>query len=152
MEDKIQHIQNQIDLWIRKWDNALFDYRLGVVRFQKNGSINRVNVFNPPQTQKQIQKILQLPAKDDENLIQVIFESTQRLKLRRNVKTHFILITDEPGDPKHPIEGTIALLAEIPVVVSVWGTLDNFQKQVASQTGGVFVPIPNAHSRNTIYQ
>ena len=152
MEDKIQDIQKQIDLWIRKWDNALIDYRLGVVRFQKNGSINRVNVFNPPQTRKQIQKILQLPAKDDENLIQVIFESTQRLKLRRNVKTHFIFITDEPGDPKHPIEGTIALLAEIPVVVSVWGTRDNFQKQVASQTGGVFVPIPNAHSRNTIYQ
>lgn len=152
MEDKMQHIQRQIDLWIRKWDNALIDYRLGVVRFQKNGSINRVNVFNPPQTQNQVQKILQLPAKDDENLIQVIVESTQRLKLRPNVKTHFILITDEPGDPKHPIEGTIALLAEIPVVVSVFGALDAFQKQVASQTGGIFVTIPNAHSRNTLYQ
>ena len=35
MEDKIQQIQRQIDLWIRKWDNALIDYRLGVVRFQK---------------------------------------------------------------------------------------------------------------------
>ena len=152
MEDKIQHIQKQIDLWIRKWDNALIDYQLGVVRFQKNGSINRVNVFNPPQTQEQLHKILNLPPKDDENLIQVIVESTQRLKLRRNVKTHFILITDEPGDPKHPIEGTIALLAEIPVVVSVLGALDAFQKQVALQTGGVFVTIPNAHSRNTLYQ
>ena len=115
MEDKIQHIQRQIDLWIRKWDNALIDYRLGVVRFQKNGSINKINVFNPPQTQKHLHKILNLPPKDDENLLQVIVEGTRRLKLRPDAKTHLILITDEPGDPKHPIEGTIALLVEIPV-------------------------------------
>ncbi|MDE0084744.1 MAG: VWA domain-containing protein [Candidatus Poribacteria bacterium] len=151
MENRMQYITEQIDLWIRDWDNAMIDYRIGVVRFRASGTVNMVNVYNPPQTTKQIHKILALPLKDDENLFHAIVEGIKRTKTRANAKTHFILITDEPGNPKQPIAGTISLLKEKPVVVSVIGTIDTFQQQVAQQTGGIWVAMPNAHKVNKTY-
>ncbi len=148
MKDKILDLSQQINVWIRNWDNALIDYRLGVVRFYRTGNTNRINVFKPHQTQAGLHKIFQLPCRDDEHLLQAVADGVRRLKLRRNVKTHFILITDEPGDPQYPIAGTIGLLKELPVVVSVIGAADAFQQQVALQTGGVFVALPNAYTQN----
>lgn len=145
MENKKPQLTQRIDLWLRDWDNALIDYRVGVVRFRASGGINMVNVFNPPQTQKQLHKILQLPCRDNENLLQAVVDSTRRLKRRPNAKTHLILITDEPGNPKDPIAGTIKLLKEMSVVVHVIGTSDTFQQQVAQQTGGIWVAMPNGH-------
>ena len=152
MTDKMPYLKKQIDLWIRNWDHAIIDYRIGVVRFRAEQSVNIVNVFKPPQTQAQIHKILQLPCQEDENLLHAVVEGQRRLKQRPNVKTHFILMTDEPGNPKAPIAGTIGLLKEPPVVVSVIGASDPFQKQVASQTGGVYVRMPNALTRRTPYE
>ena len=149
MEDKVPYITQQIDLWIRNWDHAIIDYRIGVVRFRAEQSVNMVTVFKPPQTQEQIHKILRLPCEDDENLLHAVVEGERRLQRRPNVKTHFILITDEPGNPKAPIAGTIGLLKELPVVVSVIGASDPFQQQVASATGGVYVRMPNALTRST---
>ena len=148
MENLIPYVKEQVDLWIRDWENAMIDYRIGVVRFRAKQSVNMVNVFKPPQTQKQIHSILRLPCQENENLHEAVLESIRRLKLRQNVKTHFIFITDEPGNPKQPITGTIGLLKELPVTVSVIGTADTFQHSVAQQTGGVFVKMPNAHPRN----
>lgn len=152
MTDKMPYLKKQIDLWIRNWDHAIIDYRIGIVRFRAKQSVNIVNVFKPPQTQEQIHKILRLPCQDDENLLHAVVEGERRLKRRPNVKTHFILITDEPGDPKAPIAGTIGLLGDIPVVVSVIGASDPFQQQVASQTGGVYVRMPNAYTHRTHYE
>ena len=109
-----------------------------------------VSVYKPPQNQEKIHSILKLPYSDDENLLQAIVDGIQSIEQRPNVKTHFILITDEPGNPKQHYQGTIGLLKELPVVVSVIGTLDNFQQQVASQTGGVFVHIPNGHKKRRL--
>ena len=149
MEDKVFYIKEQIDLWIHNWENANIDYRIGVVRFRAKQSVNMVNVFKPPQTQKKIHSILKLPYSDDENLIHAVKEAIQRLKQRPNAKTHFILITDEPGDPKYPVTGIIGLLKDLPVTVSVIGAADTFQLSVASQTGGVYVKMPNAHKHNS---
>lgn len=151
MEDNMTFLQENIDLWIRNWDNARIDYRIGVVRFRASSSMNIINVFNPPQTQKQIHAILQLPPADDENLIHAFVEGSKRLEIRPNAKTHFIVFTDEPGNPKYPFTGTIELLKEIPVVVSVIGTNDNFQQQAAWQTGGIWVAIPNAQKTQQLY-
>lgn len=152
MEDNVTYIKDQIDMWIRNWDIANINYRIGVVRFRTKQSVNMVTVFKPPQTQEKIHSILKLPYSDDENLLQAITDATRRLKLRAKAKTHFIFITDEPGDPKSPMAGTINYLKDIPIVVSVIGTSDKFQQQVAAQTGGVYIHIPNGHKVNEPYR
>ena len=152
MTDKMSYLRTQIDLWIHNWNNAMIDYRIGIVRFRAERSVNIVNVFKPPQTKEQIHKILQLPCQDNENLLHAVVEGERRLQRRRNAKTHFILMTDEPCNPKAPIAGTIGLLKDLPVVVSVIGATDNFQKTVASQTGGVYVRMPNAYTHSIPYE
>ena len=147
MSDDMTYLKDTIDPWIRDWDNALIDYRLAAVRFYASGNINRVNVFQAPQTQQQIHAILELPTADDEHLLHAVVEGARRINIRENAKTYFIVFTDEPGNPKYPIAGTITLLQEIPVVVCVIGTNDTFQRQVARQTGGIWVAIPNANKR-----
>ena len=149
MENRVNYITQQIELWIRNWDNARIDYRLGVVRFRIKQSLNIVNVFKPPQTQEKLHAILRLPCSDDENLLHAVKDGIKRLTLRPNAKTHFILITDEPGNPKEHIDGTIGLLNDMSVTVHVLGATDTFQQQVAAQTGGVYVKMPNAHNINS---
>ena len=150
MEDKIPEFLNQLEIWIRDWDNALIDYQIGVVRFRKSVSLNRVNVFKPPQTLQQIRKIVELPCQEDENLLFAIADGLRRIKLRPKAQLHIILITDEPISEKQSA-GTIQLLREKHAVVSVLGTFDDFQQKVTSETGGVWVPIPMGHTKNNTY-
>ena len=150
MANKMPYLKQQIDFWLRDWDIALIDYRVGVVRFRADGTVNMVNVFKPSQTQQQIHAILQLPCQKDENLIHAVAEGTRRIKFRPNAKKHFILMTDEPVKMKSPT-GTIQFLQDIPVIVSVIGTSDTFQQRVAQQTGGIWVAMPNGHKVNKTY-
>ena len=150
MEEKLPHFLEQLDVWIRDWDNALIDYQIGVVRFQTPRAVNFVNVFNPPQTLEQIHKIAELPCQGDENLLHAINEGLRRIKLRPGAKTHLILVTDEPIRKNTSSLGMIQFLEEKQAIVSVIGTSDDFQEQVSIKTGGVWVPIPTGHTTNIV--
>ncbi|MYF55502.1 VWA domain-containing protein [Candidatus Poribacteria bacterium] len=150
MEEKVPDILDQLDIWMRDWDNALIDYQIGVVRFRKSVNLNRVNVFNPPQTLQQIRKIVELPCQEDESLLFAISDGLRRIKLRLNAQLHVILITDEPISEKASA-GTIQLLREKHAVVSVLGTIDDFQQKVTIETGGLWIPIPKGHTKNNTY-
>lgn len=154
MEEKLPHFLEQLDGWIRDWDNALIDYQIGVVRFRTHGAVNVdrdvnfVSVFNPPQTLERIHKIAELPCQDDENLLHAINEGLRRIKLRPGAKTHLILVTDEPTKKNTSSLSMIQFLEEKQAIVSVIGTLDKFQMVVAQKTGGMWVPIPAGHTTN----
>ena len=151
MGEKLPHFLKQLDFLVRDLDNALIDYQMGVVRFRSRASVNIVNVFNPPQTLKQVRKIVELPCQDDEMLLDALAEGLRRLKLRPNAQPHFILITDEPAGGAYSSLAIIQMLQQKHVLVSVVGTYDDFQQQVAIQTGGVWVPIPKGHTTNNSY-
>lgn len=151
MDDKLPHFLKQLDILVRDLDNALIDYEMGVVRFRSRASVNIVNVFNPPQTLKQVRKIVELPCQGNEMLLDAVAEGLRRLKLRPKAQPYFILITDEPAEGEYSALATIQMLQEKQVLVSVVGTYDDFQQQVAIQTGGVWVPIPKGHTTNNSY-
>ena len=151
MGDKLPHFLQQLDIIVRDWDNALIDYQIGVVRFRSRASVNIVNVFNPPQTLKQVRKIVELPCQENEMLLDAVAEGLRRLKLRPNAQPYFILITDEPAGGKYSPLAIIEMLQQKHVLVSVIGTYDDFQQQVASKTGGIWVPIPEGHTTNNLY-
>ncbi|MYC76826.1 VWA domain-containing protein [Candidatus Poribacteria bacterium] len=151
MDDKLPYFLNQLDLLVRDLDNALIDYQMGVVRFRSHASVNIVNVFNPPQTLKEVRKIVELPCQGNEMLLDAVAEGLRRLKLRSNAQPYFILITDEPAGGEYSPLAIIQMLQQKHVLVSVVGTYDNFQQQVAIQTGGVWVPIPQGHTTNNSY-
>ena len=151
MDDKLPHFLKPLDILVRDLDNALIDYQMGVVRFRSRASVNIVNVFNPPQTLEQVRKIIELPCQDDEMLLDAVVEGLRRLKLRSNAQPYFILITDEPAGGEYSPLAIIQMLQQKHVLVSVVGTYDNFQQQVAIQTGGVWVPIPEGHTTNNSY-
>ena len=145
MDDKLPHFLKQLDILVRNLDNALIDYQMGVVRFRSRASVNIVNVFNPPQTLKQVRKIVELPCQDNEMLLDAVVEGLRRLKLRPNAQPYFILITDEPAEGEYSALAIIQMLQQKHVLVSVVGTYDDFQQQVATKTGGVW----GTYSRGT---
>ena len=151
MDDKLPHFLKQLDILVRDLDNALIDYQMGVVRFRSRASVNIVNVFNPPQTLKQVRKIVELPCQGDEMLLDAVAESLRRIKFRPKAQPYFILITDEPAEGEYSALAIIQMLQEKQILVSVVGTYDDFQQQVAIQTGGVWVPIPEGHTTNNSY-
>ena len=111
MEDKVPYITEQIDMWIRNWDIANIEYRLGVVRFRAKQGVNMVTVFKPPQTQEKIHSILKLPYSDDENLLQAILDGVQRIettpKCQNTFHTYYGM---NPEIQKQHIAGTIGYL------------------------------------------
>ena len=151
MDNKLPHFLKQLDLLARDLDNALIDYQMGVVRFRSRASVNIVNVFNPPQTLKQVRKIVELPCQDDEMLLDAVAEGLRRLKLRPKAQPYFILVTDEPAEGEYSARAIIQMLQQKQILVSVVGTYDDFQQQVANKTGGVWVPIPEGHTTNNSY-
>ena len=151
MDKKLPHFLQQLNLIVRDWDNALIDYQIGVVRFRSRASVNIVNVFNPPQTLKQIRKIVELPCQEDEMLLDAVAEGLRRLKLRPNAQPYFILITDEPAAGEYSPLAIIQMLQQKHILVSVVGTYDDFQQQVANKTGGIWVPIPEGHTTKNLY-
>ena len=151
MEDKLPNFLQQLDLFVRDWDNAFIDYQIGVVRFRSRASVNMINVYNPPQTLEQIRKIVELPCQDDETLLDAIAEGMRRLKLRPNAQPYFILVTDEPAEGEYSSLAITQMLEQKHVLVSVVGTYDDFQQQVADKTGGVWVPIPEGQTTNHLY-
>lgn len=151
MEDKLPQFLQQLDLWVRDWDNALIDYQIGVVRFRRRGSVNIVNVFNPPQSPEQVRKIVELPCQQDEDILSAVSEGLRRIKLRENAITHIIIVTDEPIPKNSSPGGTIQLLMEKHAVVSVIGTYDDFQQEVTIKTGGVWIPMPQGHRKSETF-
>lgn len=151
MDEKLPHFLQQLDIIVRDWDNAFIDYQIGVVRFRSRASVNIVNVFNPPQTLEDIRKIVELPCQENEMLLDAVAEGLRRLKLRSHAQPYFILITDEPADGEYSSLAIIQMLQEKRVLVSVVGTYDDFQQQVANKTGGVWIPIPEGHTTNNLY-
>ncbi len=151
MDGKLPHFLNELDLLVRDLDNALIDYQMGVVRFRSRASMNIVNVFNPPQTLEQIRKIVELPCKEDEMLLDAVAESLRQIQFRPNAQPYFILVTDEPAEGAYSSLAIIQMLEEKDILVSVVGTYDDFQQKVANKTGGVWVPIPEGHTTNNSY-
>ena len=151
MEDKVSAFLTQMEFWFRDWDNSLIDYQVGVVRFRMRGSVNMVNVYNPPQTLEQTKKIVELPYKLNEDLTHAINEGMRKIKLRPNAQTHLIIITDEPLGTNMSYAGVISYLAEKHIIVSVVGTFDGFQYEVTEKTGGKWVAIPNGNLINQPY-
>ena len=151
MDDKLPHFLKQLEILVRDWDNAFVDYQIGVVRFRSRASMNMVNVFNPPQKLEQIRKIIELPCRENEMLLDAVAEGIRRLKLRANAQPYFILVTDEPAKGEYSPLAIIQMLEQKQILVSVVGTYDDFQQQVAEETGGVWVPIPEGHTTNNSY-
>ena len=151
MDDKLPNFLQELDILVRNWDNALIDYQIGVVRFRSRASVNMINVYNPPQTLEQIRKIVELPRQDDEMLLDAVAEGLRRLKLRQDAQPYFILVTDEPAEGEYSSLAIIQLLQQKQVLVSVVGTYDDFQQQVATKTGGIWVPIPEGQRTNNSY-
>lgn len=151
MDDKLPNFLQQLEILVRDWDNALIDYQIGVVRFRSRASVNMINVYNPPQTLEEVQKIVELPCQDDEMLLDAIADGLRRLKLRSNAKPYFILVTDEPAKGEYSPLAIIQMLEQEQVLVSVVGTYDDFQQAVATKTHGVWVPIPEGQRTNNSY-
>ena len=149
MAEKLPKFLQQFERMVRDWDNALIDYQIGVVRFRAGtGNFNYVNVFQPPQSLDDIRKIVNLPCRGSEQLLDAVVEGLRKVKLRPEAQPYLILVTDEPSTGEHSPEAVIQLCQATGARVGVMGTFDPFQQEVAMKTNGVWVPIPDGKTSN----
>ena len=150
MADKLPKFLQEFETMVRDWDNALIDYQIGVVRFRAGtGNFSAINAFQPPQTLDGVRKIINLPCQGDEQLLDAIAEGLRRIRLRPQAQPYLIIVTDEPSTGGHSPQAVIQFCREIRAKVSVMGTFDRFQREVATETDGVWVPIPDGKTSNT---
>ena len=149
MEDKLPEFWAQLLNMTNKWDKARLDYRLGAVRFRAGrGNLNYVNAYPPPQTLDRIKSIIFLPCQGDERVLDAMVEGFRQLQFQSDAQIHIILVTDEPSLGEYSQDAVINMCLSAGVTVSVIGTIDSFQQDIATQTHGVWVPIPNGKTTN----
>ncbi len=147
MEDKLPLLMEQIEEMFQSWDHALLDYRVGVATFRSGaGSFNYFNIYRPPQQLDAIRKILALRSEGSERVLEAFAESLQRMQWRSDAKRYVILVTDEPSTGKNTPGAVIRMALQQNVTVSVIGTVDDFQQDVAAKTQGLWVPIPQGYT------
>jgi len=97
---------------------------------------------------EQIKKILELPCQGDERLLDAIADGLPKIKFRPDATPHIIIVTDETSKGEHSKDTITNMFIRARAIVSVIGTLDEFQGEVVEKTGGVWIPIPKGKTTN----
>ena len=147
MEDNIRavgrHLINMVDIF----QESQLDFTVGVVKFKYSALI-----FPQTKDYQKYERLLEnMECGGDERAYDAIAKSIARVKFRPEARRRFILVTDEPFKGSYTIQEVLKRCREAGVTVDVIGGVINAddplkakreQKALASQTGGMWFPIP----------
>lgn len=124
-------------------------YRVGLVRFAEAKDaikvIDGVVVNQMPLNEVVIESLLEDPFGGDEHLIDAIVEGLPKVKFSPYAKRFLLVLTDEPTTGKYSAEQALKLCQSLGVTVYVIGhpNTSDFQTTLATETKGLFFPMPN---------
>lgn len=123
-------------------------YRIGLIRFAEAKDaikvIDGAVVTQMPLNEVLIESLMEDPFGGDEHLIDAIVEGLPEVKFSPYAKRFLLILTDEPTTGKYPAEQALQLCQSLGITAYVIGHPNptDFQTTLATQTGGVFFPMP----------
>lgn len=120
-----------------------YDATFGVVRFK----VTTIRIFPQTRDAERLRRLLEsFQVGGDEYALDALEKAARKVQFREGVERRFILITDEPLKGTVSFEAVLSLLRAERIVVDVVGLNDTLHRQLASQTGGTWHPIPGEES------
>lgn len=149
MQDDIDNIKQHLNILIEELSEAGLDYTVGVVTFHYNMLLNwlgtDIEITNQTRDVELIRDVLRnIKVGGDERPLDALIKAFSKVSFRSGAGRHFIFVTDEYVKVTRNISDILREAKRMKVVVDVIGIDEPFQRSIAEQTGGIWMPIETA--------
>lgn len=152
MEDDIDAIRRHINRMVDKLNETKIDFTIGVLTFHHNllyewlGS--DIQIYPQTTDINEIKKILKnIKVSGGERPLDAIMKAVTGIKTRQGASRFFIFITDEYVKGTYTVSEVLQAVKRANITVNVLGRDEPFQRALAEQTGGIWMPIEKAEEQ-----
>lgn len=152
MVNNIRQVANHLFEMSDVLEARAIDYQLGVVEFNETSSGTHVRMSGfTRDTEILRQKMMGLAVTGNERALDALVQTLSLTRFRADADAHLVLVTDEPvstrfSEPNALKQRLLEDVKRTGIRVHVLGYKELFQRQLAAQTGGVFVEIPGGQA------
>lgn len=152
MQDDIDAIRQHLNILIEEFRESSLDYTIGVVTFHYNALLSwlgtDVEITDQTRDVEVIRDVLKnIKVGGDERPLDALMKAFSKVKFRSGAGRHFILVTDEYVKVTYTISDILKEAKRLKIVVDVIGRDEPFQRALAEQTGGMWMPIEEAEKK-----
>lgn len=146
MQDNIYAVAKHLEGMAARFDAHELDFRVGIVTFH-HSTWNTIRKNNVNVTQltgdvpKIRKKLRQVRCSGGEKALNAMMEAIHRVEFREGASRRFVFVTDEYVDGDYPEREVSGALYRSRIQVDVIGMDEPFQRGLAAQTGGMWIPI-----------
>ena len=146
MQDNTASIKRHMYKLIDNIKEANLDFTLGVVTFHYNKLFDwlgtEIDITEQTHDIEEIRIVLDnIKVSGGERQLDALMKSFSKVRFRSGAGRHFIFITDEYVKGTYSISDVLREAKRSKVVVDVLGKDEPFQRSIAEQTGGIWMPI-----------
>ncbi|HGE73164.1 TPA: VWA domain-containing protein [Candidatus Poribacteria bacterium] len=146
MEDDIEYVRRHLNWMIESFREANLDFTLGVVTFHYNKLFDwlgtDVEITKQTHDVEEIRDVLRaIKVSGGERPLDALMRAFKKVKFRSGAARHFIFITDEYVKGTYSASDVLKEAKRSKVIVDVIGVDEPFQRAIAEQTGGIWMPI-----------
>ena len=146
MEDNIDAVRRHISRMIDKLNETKLDFTIGILTFHHNllyewlGS--DIQIYPQTTDINEIKKILKsIKVSGGERPLDAIMKAITGVKTRQGASRFFVFITDEYVKGTYTVSEVLQAVKRANITVNVLGRDEPFQRALAEQTGGIWMPI-----------
>ena len=153
-----KHLVNMIDVY----ESSDIDYALGLSQFStyradnhKGPTKNAIQILQLTKDMKEYKReIHDIIVREDENALDAIVKTVNKMRFRATSKKHLIVVTDEPftSIEGRTLKDAIDICREFGVYVNVLGLPEKEHQELASETNGKWHEIPGERNTRLIAQ
>ncbi len=152
MEDDIEYVRRHLNWMIESFREANLDFTLGLVTFHYNKLFDwlgtDVEITNQTHDVEVIRDALRaIKVSGGERPLDALMKAFKKVKFRNGAARHFIFITDEYVKGTYSASDVLKEAKRSNVIVDVIGMDEPFQRAIAEQTGGIWMPIEAIKNR-----
>lgn len=146
MQDNIGYIKRHMYRMIESFKEGRLDYTLGLVTFHYNKLFDwlgtEIDITEQTHNIEEIRAVLDsIKVSGGERQLDALMKSFSKVKFRSGASRHFIFVTDEYVKGTYTISEVLREAKRSKVIVDVLGKDEPFQRSLAEQTGGIWMPI-----------
>lgn len=152
MADNIDAVRRHLYRIVDTLEKSKIDYTIGIVTFHDSLVFEwlgtDIEVYEQTKNFKEIEKILKgIKVSGGEKPLDAIMKAISKVKFRQGASKRFILITDEYVKGSYSVSDVLQTVKRNRITVDVIGMDEPFQRAIAEQTGGFWMPIETLDSK-----
>jgi hypothetical protein len=152
MQDDIEYIRRHLNWMIESFREANLDFTLGLVTFHYNTILSwlgtEIEITDQTHDVEEIRDVLHgIKVGSEERALDALMKAFSKVNFRKGAGRHFIFITDEYVKGTYAISDVLKEAKRSKVVVDVIGRDEPFQRSIAEQTGGIWLPIESIENQ-----